>query len=312
MSIYREQLPQSRGTLFLTDGGIETTLIFHNGFDLPFFAAYPLLDSAPGRTALREYYESYLAIAVHGHQGFVLESPTWRANRDWGAELGHSESDLDRYNRLAIELLESLRKEFSVPESPIVISGCIGPRGDGYQVTSRMSGEEARQYHSHQIAAFADTNADMVSAITMTYPEEAIGITLAAQQAGIPAVISFTTETDGRLPDGTILKDAIERVDEATDNGPAYYMINCAHPDHFSQALEAGEDWVKRIQGIRANASRMSHDELDACEELDDGNPEELGLQYKQLRSAFPSFSILGGCCGTDHRHIGEISHHCH
>lgn len=311
MSNYREQLPQAGDTLFLTDGGAETTLIFHNGFDLPCFAAYPLLDSKPGRKALRDYYESYLAIAVHAHNGFVLESLTWRANADWGKELGHSEADLDRYNREAIEFLEELRNEFEVQESPIVISGCIGPRGDGYQVDTRMTGEEARHYHQRQVETFADTGADMVTALTMTYPEEAIGITLAAQEAGIPAVISFTTETDGRLPDGTTLKDAIEQVDEATGNGPAYYMINCAHPDHFSQALEAGEGWVKRIRGVRANASRQSHEELDACEELDDGNPKELGAQYKQLRTAFPHFNILGGCCGTDHRHVGEICHHC-
>ena len=152
----------------------------------------------------------------------------------------------------------------------------------------------------------------MISAVTMTYPEEAIGIIQAASQFNIATVISFTTETDGRLPNGITLREAIEAVDNATDNGPSYYMINCAHPDHFSQALDENAPWVQRIHGVRANASRKSHAELDESKELDSGNPKELGKQYQALRQQFPHFNVLGGCCGTDHRHIEHISKCCH
>jgi S-methylmethionine-dependent homocysteine/selenocysteine methylase len=140
----------------------------------------------------------------------------------------------------------------------------------------------------------------------MTYVDEAIGVTRAAQDAVIPAAISFTVETDGDLPSGQALGEAIEEVDRATDSGPAYYMINCAHPTHFDSVLDGG-DWVGRIRGLRANASTCSHAELDEAEDLDDGDPQDLGARYGELRDRLPALNVVGGCCGTDHRHIGEI-----
>lgn len=311
MSHHPNPLPHQDDRLYLTDGGMETTLIFHEGFDLPYFAAFELLKTRQGRQALRSYYERYAALAVNAHTGFILESPTWRANPDWGRKLGYDAQQLATANTAAINMLQEIREEFRAPGSPFIISGCIGPRGDGYVVGETMGTEQARSYHSYQIRTFAAAGADMVAALTMTYPDEAIGIVQAAQDADIPVVISFTTETDGRLPNGDTLQQAIEAVDAATDNGPIYYMINCAHPDHFSQALAESAPWVKRIRGIRANASRRSHAELDEATELDDGNPSELGEQYQSLRRQFPQFQVLGGCCGTDHRHVGEICHHC-
>ncbi len=214
-------------------------------------------------------------------------------------------------NRQSIALLAELRRTFESDRSPVVISGCVGPRGDGYKVENAMTAAEAQAYHAKQIDVFAGSEADMVTAITMTYAEEAIGITRAAEVAGIPVAISFTVETDGHLPSGQSLKDAVETVDAATGNGPAYYMINCAHPDHFEDALKAGESWVKRIQGLRANASRMSHAELDEAEELDAGDPDELGQQYRDLQARFGHITVMGGCCGTDHRHIEAIGSAC-
>ena len=304
-------IKQTSERVFLTDGGIETTLIFQEGFDLPYFAAFDLLKSRKGKEALKRYYEPYAALAVRSRTGFILESPTWRASSDWAEKMGYNREQLAAANRKAVLLLHEIREAFSVPSSPFLISGCIGPRGDGYQVADAMTPQEASNYHSEQISTFADSNVDMISAITMTYPEEAIGIVQAAQAVNLPIVISFTTETDGRLPNGSTLKDAIETVDLATSNGPAYYMINCAHPDHFKQALEENAAWVGRIQGVRANASRKSHAELDESEELDSGNPEEFGKLYQELRAQFPQFNVLGGCCGTDHRHLGHVSHHC-
>jgi homocysteine S-methyltransferase len=307
MTTYRDQLPQLGDQLFLTDGGIETTLIFHEGLDLPYFASFVLLRDARGKEALRNYYSRYLDIASETGTGFILEAPTWRASADWGSRLGYDSAKLADVNRQAIAMLEELRHRYAERAGPLVLSGNIGPRGDGYSADERMTASEAEIYHSAQIQAFAPTSADMVCAMTMTYAEEAIGIVRAAKRQGMPVAIGFTTETDGRLPSGQPLRDAIEAVDAATDAAAAYFMVNCAHTEHFCDALRDGEDWTARVRGLRANAARMSHAELDEAEELDDGDPGEFALLYHRLRERLPQLSVFGGCCGTDHRHIGEV-----
>jgi S-methylmethionine-dependent homocysteine/selenocysteine methylase len=301
---YRSGLPQLEGELFLTDGGIETTLIFHQGLELPAFAAFVLLRDEAGTDELRRYYAPYLELARDEGVGLVLESPTWRASPRWAEELGVEPQELDELNRKAIALMEELRDEAA---GVAVISGCVGPWDDGYNPSSQLTPDEAQEYHSTQIATFADTAADMVTAITMTYPDEAIGIVRAAGAAGLPVAISFTLETDGRLPSGEGLGEAIVEVDEATAAAPAYYMINCAHPTHFEAVLEPEQDWVERIGGLRANASPKSHAELDEAEELDEGDPADLGARHAALSEKLPSLNVLGGCCGTDHRHVREI-----
>jgi S-methylmethionine-dependent homocysteine/selenocysteine methylase len=306
---YRRDLPMQGGGIFLTDGGIETTLIFLEGIALPHFAAFDLLATEAGRAALRRYYGAYVGIAKRDRRGLVLESPTWRSSPEWGSRLGYGEDALDAANRAAIELLAQIREEEETPETPMVISGCVGPRGDGYAPDRRMTADEAEAYHGRQVRVLAEAGADLVSAITMTHVEEGIGIARAAQAAGVPAVVSFTVETDGRLPSGMPLGAAVEACDAATGGYPAYYMVNCAHPSHFRDALEGG--WAGRIGGIRANASRMSHAELDAAPELDAGDPVELARDYRDLMARLPNLRVLGGCCGTDHRHVGEISHAC-
>jgi S-methylmethionine-dependent homocysteine/selenocysteine methylase len=307
---HRRHLPQCDGKLFLTDGGIETTLIFLEGLELPHFAAFDLLRDRAGWNALRKYYERYLAIAVENRVGFVLESATWRASADWGSKLGYSAEALAEANRDSIKLLAELRKSYESSTTPTVISGCLGPRGDGYDPGALMSVKEAQDYHAEQVAVFADTEADMVSAITMTNVNEAIGLTRAAMAANMPVAISFTVETDGKLPTGQSLQEAIEAVDAATSRAPAYYMINCAHPSHFDGVLTKGA-WRERIGGVRANASVKSHAELNESTELDAGNPTELGAQYRELRKLLPKLIVLGGCCGTDHRHVEAICTAC-
>jgi S-methylmethionine-dependent homocysteine/selenocysteine methylase len=291
--------------LFLTDGGLETTLIFHRGLDLPEFAAFDLLKGDEGTEELRRYFEPYLELAKEHGAGFVLESPTWRASHRWGAEIGYSPAELERMNRQAIALMAELRDRYEDDVSPIVISGCIGPQDDGYHPKQRLSADEAAEYHSTQIDTFSDTEADMVTALTLTYVDEAIGIARATHAAGIPVAVSFTLETDGRLPSGQHLSQAIEETDAATGGEPAYYMINCAHPTHFESVL--GGSWTTRIHGLRANASTKSHAELDEATELDDGDPEDLGARYAELRKQLPEMNLLGGCCGTDDRHVGRI-----
>jgi homocysteine S-methyltransferase len=301
-------LPQLAGDrIFLTDGGLETTLVFHRGIDLPEFAAFPLLDTDTGRAALRDYFRPYLAAAREQGAGFVLDTPTWRANADWGAQLGYDAAALDRVNRDAVAFARELRDEAGDAPAPIVVNGVLGPRGDGYVAGQQMTGSEALAYHAPQVRAFAGAGADLVSAITMTYAEEAIGIAGAAAASDIPVVISFTVETDGRLPSGQALGDAIEQVDAETLGYPAYYMVNCAHPSHFAGVVAAGGGWRDRIAGLRANASAKSHAELDAAEELDAGDPAALGSDHAALRTHLPAVRVLGGCCGTDERHVAAV-----
>ena len=307
MSLDRSPLPQLGGGLFLTDGGIETTLIFHDGLALPYFAAFDLLKTPAGTAALYAYYERYAAMARACRAGFVLESPTWRASSDWGDKLGYSAAALAAANRNAIALMWRLRAAFAAEGSPMVISGCVGPRGDGYDPGSGMGAEEASDYHGAQIAALARAGADMVTATTMTTTNEAIGVARAAEAAGLPVAISFTVETDGRLPTGQGLAEAIEAVDQATRHHPSYYMVNCAHPTHFDGALASDRASLQRIRGLRANASRLSHAELNEAPELDAGDPSEFGQQYRALLAQHPHINVLGGCCGTDHRHLAAI-----
>jgi S-methylmethionine-dependent homocysteine/selenocysteine methylase len=307
---YRHALPQTGDDIFLSDGGIETTLIFLDGLELPSFAAFDLLRTREGRAALERYYAPYVALAKRERRGLVLESATWRSNPEWGAALGYSPEALDAVNADAIELMRAIREAEETPTSPMVLSGCIGPRGDGYAPDRHMSAAEAEAYHGRQVRVFEAAGVDLVTAITMTYLEEGVGVARAAKAARVPAVISFTVETDGRLRTGMGLGEAIEACDAATGGYPAYYMVNCAHPTHFRDRLTGG-DWIGRIGGIRANASKMSHAELDEAPELDPGDPEELGRDYRALMAVLPRLRVLGGCCGTDHRHIGEISRAC-
>jgi S-methylmethionine-dependent homocysteine/selenocysteine methylase len=308
MSKYRASLPQLNGDLFLTDGGMETTLIFHEGLELPDFAAFTLLDSEAGRQAMRRYFRSYADLAERHGVGLVLESATWRASSDWAEKLGYAPADLERLTRMAIEQLLEIRSEYEREGLPIVLSGCVGPRGDGYNPDRLLGAEEAERYHAAQVGVFRDSDADLITAITMTHAAEAIGIARAAHAAGLPAVIAFTVETDGRLPSGQSLRDAVEEVDRETGSTPSYYMINCAHPSHFEHVLESGAPWLERIRGLRANASVRSHAELDEATELDEGDPVELARQYRALRDTMTRLNVLGGCCGTDHRHVDAIA----
>jgi homocysteine S-methyltransferase len=311
MGKYRARLPQLSEQLFLTDAGMETYLIFHEGLDLPYFASFDLMKNEDGIAHVRRYYERFIAMARQRGLGFVLESPTWRANADWATKLGYDRQARAEINRRTIALMAQMRDEHETPQTPIVISGNIGPQGDGYSPDRMMSVNEAQDYHAEQIEVFAATDADLVSAFTLNYVNEAIGVARAARAADMPVVISFTVETDGRLPTGQTLKDAIVETDLKTNRAPAYYMLNCAHPTHFTDVLETDEPWVKRLRGLRANASTRSHAELDAAPDLDAGDPVALGEQYRDLRRRMPQLTILGGCCGTDHRHVEQICFAC-
>lgn len=286
----------------MTDGGIETVLVFHDGLDLPDFAAFPLLYHTDGRAAMRRYYEGFLELSDEQNLPFVIDTPTWRANPDWGARLGYSPDQLAAANADAVTFV----REVAAGRPSVLIEGMLGPRGDGYVVTDRMTPDEASAYHSIQISALRDAGVDRIAVLTLTYPEEAIGVVGAATSVGLPVVISFTVETDGRLPDGTRLDEAIEQVDAATGAAAEFFMINCAYPTHIAKGLQIGAA-TARIGGLRVNASRKSHAELDEAEDLDAGDPTELGRDTATLRELLPQIELLGGCCGTDVSHVKEI-----
>ena len=311
MAKYRNCLPQLSGDLFLTDGGIETNLLFNDGLDLPCFAAFNLLNDPKAQAAFQRWFHNHCRIAKTHKIGFILEALTWRASMDWAIKLGYTQEGLVEMLHKSIEMLTPYRREYENQDTKVVLSGCVGPRGDGYALDKLMSVAEAEDYHSFQIETFSKTDADMISALTFNYVEEAIGVARAAKSFDMPAVISFTLETDGKLPSGQTLQDAIEQVEDETNQAPAYYMINCAHPTHFEDTVSTGEPWLQKIRSLRANSSSCSHAELDEAQILDDGNPEELGVQYRELRKKLPNLNVLGGCCGTDHRHIEAICKAC-
>ena len=293
--------------MLLCDGGMETSLIFHDGVDLPGFATFPLLESDDGRALMRSYFQPYLDVATRHGTGFVLEANTWRANPAWGGQLGYSLDDLAEANRRCVAFADGVRAAEERPGQPIVVSAPIGPEGDAYDPDDHLAVDEAEAFHAWQAEVIAGTAADMITAMTITYVEEAIGIVRAATAVGMPVVISFTVETDGRLPSGQSLAAAIEQVDRETGGVAVYFMVNCAHPIHFLPTLDEPGPW-HRVRGIRANASTLSHAELDESETLDDGDPIDLAQRYLEIGERLPDLVVLGGCCGTDHRHIASIA----
>lgn len=307
MPRYRHALPQLSGELFLTDAGLETDLIFNHDIAIREFAAHTLLPDQVGREALLRYFRGFLALARDTDAGYILDSVTWKAHMHWANDLAASDRELQAANTESVALMAQLREEFSSFAKPIVLNGVVGPRGDAYAPDAAIAIEEAEAYHAQQLGWLAETEVDMVTALTFTSADEGSGFVRAARLAGLPAVVSFTVETDGRLPSGQALGEAIEAVDDATDAAAAYFMVNCAHPDHVAPAL-VDAAWARRIRGLRCNASRKSHAELDDSPTLDAGDPVELAGQYATIRSRMPWLNVFGGCCGSDLRHVTQIA----
>lgn len=289
----------------VTDGGLETDLMFHRGVELPEFAAYPLLRGDHGRDLLRQYYAGYGDIARSHGAGLLLEAPTWRASASWGHRLGDSAADLHHVNAYAITWLHSLRTSVFADLATVTVGGMIGPRDDAY-ATATMDVDEAQRYHRPQVEALAGAGADLVTAYTLTVVNEAIGIVQAARAAGVPVGIAFTVETDGCLPDGTSLAGAMAAVDAI--EAPDHYLVNCAHPSHIARGLASLTPRQRdTIRGVRGNASTLSHAELDESTTLEDGDPAAFASATAKLSALLPNLSILGGCCGTDTRHVAAI-----
>ncbi len=307
MPQYRSGLPQLSGDIFLTDAGVETDLIFNHGIEIRKFAAHTLLPTPEGRAALARYFEGFLRLAKEMDTGFILDSVTWKAHAHWASSLHASRAELRAANEDSLRFIADLRERFGGNAKPIVLNAVMGPRGDAYRPEAEIAMEAAEEYFTEQLGWIAATEADMVTALTFNQAGEAAGLARAARAAGLPAVVSFTVETNGALPTGQMLSDAIKQVDDATEGYPSYFMINCAHPDHFAGVLQDAP-WARRIRGVRANASRRSHAELDSAPELDPGDPHELAGQYRELADLMPWLNVFGGCCGSDVRHVTEIA----
>jgi len=303
-----EQSLTSTSSEFLTHAGLETDLIFRRNVKLDYFCAFIMLRTEAGCQILNDYYHEFLTLAVKYNKNFILETPTWRSSMDWAAKLCIDQSELSDLNRKAITLMKKLKNEYSNQIENLIISGQIGPRGDGYQISLQMGIVEAKNYHLMQLKTFQEAGVEICTAMTINYIAEALGIVLAAKGLKMPIVISFTTETDGNLPSGETLEEAIKLIDTQTNEYPLYYMLNCCHPSHFySKLIKIEEKYLKRIQGIRCNASKLSHKELDVLEELDRGDLNELAELYLQIKKNLPFVRIFGGCCGTDSEHIKTI-----
>ena len=289
---------------YVSDGGLETDLVFHRGVDLPEFASFPLVEEETGRDLLRAYFDAYAGVARRAGAALTLETPTWRANPDWGARLGYDGADLARANTAAVDLVQRLREGYAdLPDVRLI--GAVGPRGDGYVAAERADPDEAADYHRAQVETLAHAGVDLVAAYTLTGPEEGVGVVRAARSAGVSVLVGFTVETDGRLPDGTTLADAIAQVDRT--DAPDGFIVNCAHPTHIAGALAGGGEWRSRIVQVNPNASTQTHDELDAAEVLDEGDLGLLRTSFDDLRPSLPNLRVVGGCCGTDARHVAAL-----
>ena len=305
MTRYRSALPQLDGGLFLTDAGLETDLIFNHGIELRGFASHTVLPDPAAMAVVSRYFEGFLALARELDAGFILDTLTWRTHPHFGNQIGETPAQLRAATGKAVAFAAELRERSGNPR-PVVLNAVTGPCGDAYKPELKISADDAERYYAEQIGWIAGSDIDMYTALTFTQASEATGLVRAARAAGLPVVVSFTVETDGRLPDGQPLREAIEEVDSGTGGETAYFMVNCAHPDHFADVLNG--EWTRRIRGIRANASRRSHAELDEASELDTGNPQELGDLYSGLKRRLPWLNVFGACCGADLRHVTSIA----
>ncbi|PMG07031.1 homocysteine methyltransferase [Vibrio breoganii] len=284
--------------------GIDTELLFTHNQPLPGYASYPLLAKSSTRAIIEKMYIDLIALAKRYQTAVILDAMTWIASSQRGAMIGLNEHQLRDFNLDAIDLMAQVRDRCG--DLPTLLSAQIGPREDGYQANNQMSANESLGYHSTQIDTYKLTKADFITASTLSYPEEAAGIVLAAKSANIPVVVSFTVELDGNLPNGESLEDAIAKVDGLTKRYASYFMINCAHPSHFSHSFTQ-QPWEQRIKGIVVNASKCSHAELDRCETLDSGDPFTLGKEVAEICRQNTQISVVGGCCGTNLDHLEQI-----
>lgn len=299
--------PRLDDRIYITEGGIETEILYKWGFELPEFSMYPLLDNADAMKTIHAMFDRVFAAAAAHDAGIVLAGLDYRASPDWAEKIGYSRDQLDAFIHRNIAFLKGRREAHADRVRDVYIAATCGPRGDAYGTGGTITEDEAEAYHAFQIAASKAAGADLVIGITFNNIPESIGFVRAAQDVGIPVGISLTLTPEGVMRSGPSLQQAVEEIDAATDGAAAWFGTNCAHPVEFEPALNGGA-WTDRLRYVRPNASKMDKIALCKLGHLEDGDPEELGGQMADLKRRFPQADILGGCCGTDERHLGEIA----
>lgn len=298
---------QQNGRFYLSEGGTETELMYKYGFELPQFALYPLLNNHDATSTMRGMFRSYLDVVARNEMNALMGGLDYRASPDWGKLLGYSPAGLAEANHQSIDFLRELAAEYVSDINEILIQGLIGPRGDAYERNTKITVNEAEDYHSVQLNTLKDANVDLALAITFNNVPESIGVARAAVKLGVPLAISLTLDTHSRLNSGPSLEEAITRIDAETGQSPEFYLINCSHPLEYEPAITPG-NWINRIRGVRPNASKMDKISLCKIGHLEDGDPEELGNLCGGLARRYPHMDIWGGCCGTWDTHIHEIA----
>ncbi|MCB8822139.1 homocysteine S-methyltransferase family protein [Microvirga rosea] len=305
-----EQAFQS-GVVFLTDGGIETRLIYEFSLGLRDFASFPELFDSRGRAALRKVYTSYLDVAAQSGRPMLIGSPTWRAHPDGLRHAGFGEpDDLTRVNTEAVSFLRELRREMKL-EKQVYIAGVIGPRGDGYRAEGAPQTEEAQHYHHAQARALADAGVDFLYAPTFASRTELIGVALAMAGTGCTYALAPVINGHGDLPDGSSLSEVISFIDATVQPRPLYYLTGCVHASTFSDAV-ADDDRLqplmpKRLVGMKANASALPPEKLNDLDHVEGDEPAAFARGILNLHNKY-SLRILGGCCGTDAGHIRALA----
>jgi S-methylmethionine-dependent homocysteine/selenocysteine methylase len=300
---------QQAGRYFITEGGIETEIMYKWGFEMPHFAMFPLLDNPKAADAIKGMYRRYLDVVAKYKQSALIGGFDYRASPDWGDLLGYSASALRDANIQSIEFLREVASEYDSDIDLALFSGCVGPRGDAYQTKNTMDRYQAAEYHSVQLETLKEANVDLAWALTFGDPEEAIGVCMAAKSLGVPLAVSFSLDSSHHLNTGVAFSKAVEYVDEQTGNFPEFYSLNCSHPDEFMPAITQG-DWINRVRCFRPNAAKMDKISLCKLGHLEEGDPIELGEQMSTLHTRYPHMDIWGGCCGTCDTHLEQIVSH--
>ena len=300
--------PRLKDKIYLTEGGTETEILYKWGYALPEFAMFPLLDNPEADAVIRDMYRRYFDVAAEHNTGMLVLGHDYRASPDWGAKLGYSPEGLAEMERRTVRFLDEIRAEYSAKVTDAYIAGCIGPRGDAYGTGAEIGENEAEDYHSVQLPTLRETPADMAIAVTFNNIPEAVGVIRAAEGIGLPIGVSLTLTTESRLRSGPTLRKAVETIDERTNGAAAWFGTNCSHPLEFEPALADEGPWIERLRYMRPNAVKMEKLALCKLGHLEDGDPVELGHQMGDLARRYPQMDLLGGCCGTDERHLDEIA----
>ncbi len=307
MTHHDETPPRRPGLSWLTEGGIETEIMYKWGHDMPHFAMFPLLERAAAAADIRGMYRRYLDVAARHGFAALIGGFDYRASPDWGALLGYSDEGLAEANLRSIDFLRGLAREYRDGLPDARIAGYVGPRGDAYSLNRTITEDEAAEYHAVQLATLKRAGVDLAWAVTFNNPAEARGVVRAAREIGVPLALSFSLTSSSRLASGQTLAEAVQSVDAASDGYPAFYALNCSHPLEFEPALTPGA-WQDRLRCIRPNAARIDKIALCKLGHLEEGDPHELGRQMADVARRFPQMDIWGGCCGTCESHLEEIA----